>query len=599
MTSSGPHLTLIRLLLCSLVLVAEPLRAQEDIAPIIATETRENGTLTVTVEGVDGPLRDNVLAHLELNRFADQAAPEESRMRWLHARAETQIREALQPFGYYEPTIASTLNRTPNGWEARYQIQPGRALRIATLDVQILGEGQQDPAFQAVLTRLPLAQGQVLNQLQYEQIKRTLEMLATERGYFNAQFTESTIRIDLEAYEATIHLHYDTGPRYRFGAITFKQDFLSPKLLNRYPRFKPGDPYDASDLLKLQGDLSGAPYFSQVQVNAPPDAATDTAPVNVELEPNKQRKYSAGLGYGTDTGARVKLRAEQRWLNRQGHHAEQELQWSTIKSLVGIKYKIPGADPTTDEYSLTAGYSQQDYNQQNYQLFTLGGGWQQQDGKWLKNYNLNYQYEQFSVGDQPTSSSLLLIPGLNWTWIDADDRLYPTRGMLFGFELRGASTALLSDLNFVQGVLRLKGVYALNDTSRFIARGDVGATVISEGFDQLPTSLRFFTGGDTSVRGYAFNSIGPTDTAGVVIGGKNLLVGSLEYEHRIWDGWSLATFVDSGDTFNGAAPELKTGVGIGLRWRSPVGPVRIDLASGLDRPPGDTFRFSFSIGPEL
>ncbi|MBK8536101.1 MAG: outer membrane protein assembly factor [Candidatus Competibacteraceae bacterium] len=599
MTSSGPHLTLIRLLLCSLVLVAEPLRAQEDIAPIIATETRENGTLTVTVEGVDGPLRDNVLAHLELNRFADQAAPEESRMRWLHARAETQIREALQPFGYYEPTIASTLNRTPNGWEARYQIQPGRALRIATLDVQILGEGQQDPAFQAVLTRLPLAQGQVLNQLLYEQIKRTLEMLATERGYFNAQFTESTIRIDLEAYEATIHLHYDTGPRYRFGAITFKQDFLSPKLLNRYPRFKPGDPYDASDLLKLQGDLSGAPYFSQVQVNAPPDAATDTAPVNVELEPNKQRKYSAGLGYGTDTGARVKLRAEQRWLNRQGHHAEQELQWSTIKSLVGIKYKIPGADPTTDEYSLTAGYSQQDYNQQNYQLFTLGGGWQQQDGKWLKNYNLNYQYEQFSVGDQPTSSSLLLIPDLNWTWIDADDRLYPTRGMLFGFELRGASTALLSDLNFVQGVLRLKGVYALNDTSRFIARGDVGATVISEGFDQLPTSLRFFTGGDTSVRGYAFNSIGPTDTAGVVIGGKNLLVGSLEYEHRIWDGWSLATFVDSGDTFNGAAPELKTGVGIGLRWRSPVGPVRIDLASGLDRPPGDAFRFSFSIGPEL
>jgi translocation and assembly module TamA len=599
MRSSGLHLALIGLLLCSLILVAEPLRAQDDAAPIIATETRENGVLTVTVEGVDGPLRDNVLAHLELNRFAGQAAPEESRMRWLHTRAETQIREALQPFGYYEPTIESTLNRIPNGREARYRIQPGRPLRIATLDVQILGEGQQDPAFQAVLTRLPLAQGQVLNQLQYEQIKRTLEMLATERGYFDARFTESTIRIDLEAYEATIHLHYDTGPRYRFGAITFNQDFLSPKLLNRYPRFKPGDPYDANDLLKLQSDLNGSPYFSQIQVNAPPDAATDTAPVNVELEPNKQRKYSAGLGYGTDTGARVKLRAEQRWLNRQGHHAEQELQWSTIKSLVGIKYKIPGADPTTDEYSLTAGYSQQDYNQQDYQLFTLGGGLQQQDGKWLKNYSLSYQYEQFSVGDQPTASSLLLIPGLNWTWIDADDRMYPTRGLLFGFELRGASTALLSDLNFVQGVLRLKGVYALNDTSRFIARGDVGATVISEGFDQLPTSLRFFTGGDASVRGYAYNSIGPTDSEGVVIGGKNLLVGSLEYEHRIWDGWSLATFVDSGDTFNGATPELKTGVGIGLRWRSPVGPVRIDLASGLDRPPGDAFRFSFSIGPEL
>ena len=164
MRSSGPCLTLIGLLLCSLVLVAEPLRAQEeDAAPIIATETRENGILTVTVEGVDGPLRDNVLAHLELNRFAGQAAPEESRMRWLHTRAETQIREALQPFGYYEPTIESTLNRIPNGWEARYRIQPGRPLRIATLDVQILGEGQQDPAFQQALDSLPLALGQILD----------------------------------------------------------------------------------------------------------------------------------------------------------------------------------------------------------------------------------------------------------------------------------------------------------------------------------------------------------------------------------------------------------------------------------------------------
>lgn len=194
-------------------------------------------------------------------------------------------------------------------------------------------------------------------------------------------------------------------------------------------------------------------------------------------------------------------------------------------------------------------------------------------------------------GDQPTSSSLLLIPGLNWAWINADDRLYTRRGVLFGFELRGASTALLSDLNFVQGVLHLKGVYALNDASRLIARGDVGATAIKEKFEELPTSLRFFTGGDASVRGYAYNTIGPTDSENVVIGGKNLLVASVRYEHQVRDGWSLAAFVDSGDAFDGAKPELKTGVGVGLRWRSPVGPVRIDLASGLDSPPGDAFGF--------
>lgn len=586
-----------------LSILAFPIEAspagEEPSAPPAARESPGNSVLTVIIEGVDGPLRDNVQAYLELNRFAGKPAPDESRLRWLYSNAETQIREALQPFGYYEPTIESSLNRTPGGWEARHRIQPGRPLRITTLDLKILGEGQQDPAFQQALANAPLAQGQVLDQPKYEQFKQGLQALATERGYFDARFAERAIQVDLQTYGATVRLHYDTGPRYRFGAITFKQDFLSNKLLNRYPHFKPGDPYSANDLLKLQSDLNGSPYFSQIQISAPPDAATHSAPVEVELEPNKKRKYSAGAGYGTDTGARVKLKAEQRWLNQRGHHAEEELLWSPIKIVLGGKYYIPGQDPTTDTYTLTAGYTQQNYKQQDYEQFIIGGGLQQQDGKWLKNYSLNYQYEEFSIGDQPKTDVLLLIPGLNWTWIDADDRLYPSRGLLLGFELRSASTTLLSDLDFIQGMLHLKGVYALNETSRFIARGDAGATFISQNFEKMPTSLRFFTGGDASVRGYAYNSIGPTDDEGVVIGGKNLLVGSLEYEHRVWDGWSVAAFVDSGDAFDGGSAEMKTGVGVGLRWRSPVGPVRIDLASGLDRPPGDTFRFSFGIGPEL
>ncbi|MEI2782521.1 MAG: autotransporter assembly complex family protein [Candidatus Competibacter sp.] len=450
-----------------------------------------------------------------------------------------------------------------------------------------------------MLAALPVAKGQILDQPKYEQLKLNLETLATERGYFDARFTEHAIEIDLQAYEATVKLHYDTGKRYRFGDIAFKQDILSPKLLNRYPRFKPGDPYDANELLKLQSDLGGSPYFSQVQIDTSQDTVTHTAPIDVQLTPNKKRKFSAGLGYGTDTGVRGKAKVEQRWINRQGHHYEAELQLSPIKSVLGFKYIIPGQDPTTDEYALTAGYTLQNYDDQDYERIALGGSWQRQDGKWLKNYNLSLQYEDYQIGDEPRSTSLLLIPGLNWTWIDADDRLYTTRGLLFGFELRGASTLLLSDINFVQGVLHLKWVRALNDDSRFIARGDLGATAIKEDFEDLPASLRFYTGGDASVRGYAYNKIGPTDDGGTVVGGKNLVVGSLEYEHRVWGDWSVAAFIDSGDAFDGASPELKTGAGLGLRWRSPVGPVRIDFASGLDRPPGDAFRFSFSIGPDL
>lgn len=590
------RLLLTGLLLCSLLLVSGMLPAQDAVPEPPANG---NGTLTVTVEGLDDLLRNNVLALLDINRFAGKAAPEDIRLRWLHARAEQEIRQGLEPFGYYEPTIAASLESTASGWEARYRVQAGRPLPIALMDVRVLGEGRQDPVFQKLLDHLPLKKGETLNQPQYEQIKASLESLATERGYFEAQFTERAIRVDLQAYTATIQLHYDTGPRYRFGDVTFKQNFLAPELLNRYPRFKPGDPYDARQLLKLQGDLGGSTYFSQVEVNAPPLAETDIAPVEVELEPNRKHRYSAGLGYGTDTGARGKLKVEQRWINPWGHHYTAELQLSQIKSLAGAKYMIPGEDPTTDEYAIFAGYVQQNYNDLDYETWTLGGSWQMQDGKWLKNYNLNFQNEQYQTSSDSTANSLLLIPGLNWTWIDADDRIYPKRGLMFGFGLRGATTALLSDINFLQGTINLKGVYALNDDHRFIARGDFGTTLMTDEFADLPTSLRFFAGGDASVRGYAYNSIGPTDDEDKVIGGKNLLVGSLEYEHRVWGDWSVAAFVDSGDAFDGLSPELKTGAGLGVRWRSPVGPVRVDFASGLDRPPGDTFRFSLSIGPDL
>lgn len=560
----------------------------------------QNGTLTVIIEGLDDPLRDNVLAFLDINRFADKPAPQEVRLNWLHRQAENEIRQALQPFGYFEPTIDASLTRTDSGnWEARYRIQPGRPLRITELDVKVLGEGAQDPPFQNLLANLPLAQGQVLDQPKYEQIKSVMESLATERGYFNAHFTERAIRVDLQTYTATIRLHYDTGQRYRFGNITFKQDFLSPNLLSRYPSFKPGDPYNVNQLLKLQTDLGNTSYFNRVEVNAPPAADTDTTPVNVELEPGKRHRYSIGVGYGTDTGFRGKLRAEDRWVNRQGHHYEAELGYSQIKSLVGFKYMIPGKNPVTDEYAIFAGYVQQNDDDKDYQTYKIGGSLQKQDGKWLKNYNLGLQYEEYTIGNRPsTEESLLLIPGLNWTWIDADDRTYPSRGLLFGFALQGATTALLSDTNFLQGTVQLRWVHALNDDSRLLARGNLGATVVDD-FEKLPTSLRFFTGGDASVRGYSYESIGPTDPDGAVVGGKNLLVASLEYEHRVWKDWGVAAFVDTGDAFDGASPDLKTGVGVGVRWRSPVGPMRIDFASGLDRPPGDAFRFSFSIGPDL
>ncbi|HRX71415.1 MAG TPA: POTRA domain-containing protein, partial [Candidatus Competibacteraceae bacterium] len=241
----GPPLVSLCLLLSAGLLYAQQMAPEPSSDPASATATKspatETGKLTVVIDGLeDDALRNNVLAFLDINRFAGKPAPEEIRLNWLYKQAEDEIRQALQPFGYFEPTIEASLTRTDSGgWEARYRIQPGRPMRITELDVQVLGEGAQDPPFQTLLANLPLTQGQVLDQPKYEQIKSVMESLATERGYFDARFTERAIRVDLQAYTATIRLHYDTGKRYRFGNITFKQDFLSPDLLSRYPSFKP------------------------------------------------------------------------------------------------------------------------------------------------------------------------------------------------------------------------------------------------------------------------------------------------------------------------------------------------------------------------
>ncbi len=590
------------LLICGTFFQNAPIIAQEQSQIQPKTNTKDTFTkLTVRIDGVEGLIRSNIISQLEINRFNGRCAPDEPQLQSLHAKAASDIQASLQPFGYYEPVINSILKHTLQGWEARYHIQPGRALRIATVDIRLFGQAANDPSFQNLIREMPLAEGKVLNQFKYEEFKQNLEDLATERGYFDARFIEHAIQIDLHAYQATIKLHYDVGRRYLFGDITFKQNFLSQEFLDRYTIFERSDPYDANALLKLQSDLRESAYFSRVRIDASPDHKTSTVPVAVEVERNRKYKYSIGIGYGTDSGPRGKFKVENRWLNLQGHHYKSEIQFSPIGSLIGGKYIVPGQDPTKEEYALTANYALQDSSNQDFARVTTGGLFQKMIDKWLSIYTINLQYEDYQIGNEPQSHSLLIIPGFNWTWTDADDMLFTTHGLLISLEVRGSSKLLLSDIDFIQGILHLKWIDALNKENRFIFRGDIGTTAIREDFQKLPVSLRFFTGGETSIRGYNYNSMGPTNEQNNVIGGKNLLIASIEYEHLMWKNWGIAGFLDSGGTFNYLVkPTIKTGAGIGVRWRSPVGPVRIDIATGLNRQPEDSLlHLSFSIGPDM
>lgn len=561
--------------------------------PVLAASPQ----ITVEVDGVDGEVRDNVLALLGIYQAREREDLSPVRVRRLHAQAPGEIRLALQPFGYYRPQIESQLTRTPEGWLARYVVAPGEPVRLSAVDLRISGEGEKDPAFRELVAAFPLQEGRRLRHAPYEAAKREFQKVAAERGYFDFDLAQSEIRVDVEANTATVRLHMDTGPRYRFGEITLDQDLLDPSLVRRYIRIKRGDPYTTRALLEVQTALADSEYYADIEVVADPEQAVDhVIPVHIRLTPRKQDRYIFGIGYGTDTGARGRLGWQRRYINERGHHLRAELRASRILQNYTVGYFIPFRNPRTDQYAITGGYEEDDTLAFESDITRFGVARTVARGRTRETLSLAFQNERFTVGDQ-TGETSLVMPGANWVRTWGEDRIYTPRGARLWLELRGGSTELGSDISFFQARMQPKAIYSISEDGRFIARLDVGATRIDD-FDEMPASLRFYAGGDQSVRGYRYNSLGPENAEGEVIGGRRLLVGSLEYEHRIRGNWSAALFYDAGNALEDYTDPLARGAGFGVRWRSPIGQVRIDLASALSED-GNPWRLHLNIGPDL
>jgi len=265
---------------------------------------------------------------------------------------------------------------------------------------------------------------------------------------------------------------------------------------------------------------------------------------------------------------------------------------------VAGEYIIPGNDPRSDAWGLRASWLDEHSDTRNYQAWSVGGYYRYRDGDWIKTYALDNRVERFELGAaRPTSQ--LLMPSAEWTRTlpaELEKRIYVENGAWLRLFVRGGAEALLSDTSFVQPQVSAKWIRSFANHHRLIGRAAAGTTWVDD-FDALPTSLRFFTGGDRTVRGYKYAVIGPRQ-ADDVVGGKHLVEASIEYEIPFRQRWSVALFADVGDAFDDQ-PDYKRGVGIGLHWRSPIGPVRLDFARGLDEPPGKRLSFHLTIGPDL
>ncbi len=552
----------------------------------------------VEIEGLSGDVLANVTGFLTLIQQSSHAALTDERIKKLHKKTPAEIREALQPFGYYKPDIQAELTHADDAWIARYVVDPGAALKLATVDVQIHGTGAQDTAFQRVLRNIPLSVGDTLNHALYEDAKNALVQLATERGYLDAQFEISEIRVDLEAYTAVAVIHFNTAERYRFGAISFDAPEFDAEFLRRYATFAEGDGYTFTALLDLQNALTDSDYFSQVEVKTRRDRAQNHAiPVEVVAVARERTRYTLGLGYGSDTGARATAGVERRRVTSDGHRWRTDAKVSQFSDSLTTRYIIPLKNPRSDQLTVTAGLEDQRLADNTSKKYLLSSSVSRLDHGWQKSLFINIEHDQdFVVGGQAGSSTLVM-PGINWTRVRANDRIYTTFGNRFMVEVRGGSETLGSTTSFIQARANAKFVRRFMNYGRVLARGDVGYSDVLN-FAELPPSVRFFAGGDFSVRGYEYNSLGPREN-GKVIGGTHLLVGSLEYEQILTESWSLAMFYDAGNAMNNFTDPVAHGAGVGIRYRSPIGLIRFDVAKPLDQKFGDARYIHISIGPDL
>ncbi|KAB2888548.1 MAG: outer membrane protein assembly factor, partial [Desulfobulbaceae bacterium] len=550
-------------------------------------------SVDVEVKGVEDALRDNILSRLKIFLHKDSRRLTAYEIRRLHRQAEADIGKALAPFGYYAPTVVGDLTQEGEKWKAVYTVSQGEPVRVTAVRVETEGQGREEMT--AAAKAFPLRIDDVLDQSIYEKGKKELVRSALKAGYITARFSRQELRINRERKTGEVDLVLDTGPRYMFGQTASDQEIIKPDLLARYLPYRAGEPWTPARLYELQRILYATDFFSRVSVRGDFDAARDLQiPVTVELEsPEHLNRYSFGLGYATDTGARAQLEWRNRLLNTSGHKARGTLQISEFENLASFRYDIPRGDPRYDSYVLGASYRDETWEDTDTSLFSAGVSMDHGEPQFRYGVSVEARDERYDVG-ATSGTSRLLMPGAHAAVIWADSMLRTRNGLLIGVNLNGSAEAAGSDATFMQVVGSSKLILTPLTSWRLIGRGSLGATLV-DSIEDLPPSLRFYAGGDQSVRGYEYKELGTRDSSGTVVGGRYLVVGSAELERMVSESWGVAAFFDVGNAMDDPEVDFEQGAGLGVRFRLPFGQVRVDLASAISED-GYPVRLHLSVG---
>ncbi|WP_036135008.1 autotransporter assembly complex protein TamA [Luteimonas mephitis] len=571
---------------------------------------------SVEIHGLDEAMTENVRTSLSLvDAIGKDVAGR--RLGYLVREADDEAREALEPFGYYSPQITVERSRSNGGngngngaTDVVITIDPGEPVRVRDADIAILGAGGRDRYLKQDLGKFRPNTGEVFNHALYEASKTRITRRLAERGYFDADFASHRVEVTRAQNAADIDLVWTSGERYDMGVTTFTQSpkpVVSNRLLDKLVYWKAGEYYHQGRLDRLRQSLIALDYFSRIDIQPRPEDAVDgQVPVQVALTPAKRDVYTAGVSYGTESGAGVRFGLERRYVNQRGHKALAQVDYAQKRKTLTLQYRIPAFAWLDGWYTASLQFAdeQTDYIDSRRIEFVAS-----RSGQYNRNLNLvaslhvlreRWAYVAEDDGDPDTPTqyrfATFAFPALRAEYIDVDDKLFPRRGIGGSVMLRGGLEGAGSDANFFQVHARASWFKGLGERNRLIVRGEIGHT-FTDALTAMPPSLRFYAGGDRSIRGYEWREVGPR-LGKFSTGAKNVVTASGEFEHYFNDSWGFATFVDGGSAFDGTDVDWHTGVGVGVRWKSPVGPLRFDIAHGLDHP-DSPFTIGLSIGAEF
>ncbi len=557
-------------------------------------------SLRLDFRGIDKELLKILEAALVLPSSLQEG--ERLNQRWIkryQRKLPGLVSGVLEPYGYFHSQTDSELVLEDAGrYRLQIEIAPGEPLHVSSLKLDLEGPGRELAEVQRFAEAFPLRVGDVLRQDLYAAGKTELLQAIRNLGYLDAEFRQHQIKVHRGNRQVDIILLLHTGVRYRFGKTSFANHFTySERFLRRYLQYQEGEYYSQKLLNQTRLNLLNADLFRSINVQpAPVPGPGNQVPVQIELQPAPRHRLKPGIGYGTDSGARVSLRYRNLNLLERGHELQGDLLLAEKMQSLLSTYIIPDLDRLDSQTLLRIGYEREETDSYLSRKLFSEAEYQRAIGqRLLASLFVRLEQEYSEISDEKTRLQMLL-PGVRLVWRQVDAPLAPRRGLQASLELKGAHEKLVSDTSLLQLSAEATSLHPLPRQFSLLFRLQGGTTWQNDPLRQLPASLRYFAGGNRSVRGYRYQALGPRDEQGQVVGGKHLLVANVELEKRFTSDWGGSIFYDIGNAFDSFDEyELEQGIGLGIRRYTRIGPLRLDLAKQLGKKK-NKFRLHISVG---